>query len=109
MVAMIWKRQPAGGKANMATQAVQEQTKPMGHDGAERVAEGSLGARAGLVGNGGSAAAAPASVQGAQPSSTQAGKSSPKMPGKTAAQVLGEIVWILVQSPRHKPLPLSDL
>jgi cytolysin-activating lysine-acyltransferase len=31
------------------------------------------------------------------------------MPPKTAAQVLGEIVWIMVQSPRHKSLALADL
>jgi cytolysin-activating lysine-acyltransferase len=28
---------------------------------------------------------------------------------KTVAQVLGEIVWLMTQSPRHKSMPLSDL
>ena len=93
----------------MARQAAEQQTKLMERDSIEAVAEGSLATRAGSGANGASAAAAPASVQGAQPSSAQAGESSRKMPGKTAAQVLGEIVWILVQSPRHKPLSLSDL
>ncbi len=28
---------------------------------------------------------------------------------KTVAQVLGEIVWLMTQSPRHKAVPLGDL
>jgi cytolysin-activating lysine-acyltransferase len=28
---------------------------------------------------------------------------------KTVSQVLGEIVWLMTQSPRHKPIPLGDL
>ena len=28
---------------------------------------------------------------------------------KTVAQVLGEIVWLMTQSPRHKGIPLGDL
>jgi cytolysin-activating lysine-acyltransferase len=28
---------------------------------------------------------------------------------KTVAQVLGEIVWLMTQSPRHKAIPLGDL
>jgi cytolysin-activating lysine-acyltransferase len=30
-------------------------------------------------------------------------------PPKTVAQVLGEIVWLMTQSPRHKAIPLGDL
>jgi cytolysin-activating lysine-acyltransferase len=30
-------------------------------------------------------------------------------PPKTVAQVLGEITWLMTQSPRHKAIPLSDL
>jgi cytolysin-activating lysine-acyltransferase len=30
-------------------------------------------------------------------------------PPKTVAQVLGEIAWLMTQSPRHKPLTLGDL
>jgi cytolysin-activating lysine-acyltransferase len=30
-------------------------------------------------------------------------------PPKTVAQVLGEIVWLMTQSPRHKAVPLGDL
>jgi cytolysin-activating lysine-acyltransferase len=100
---MIWKKQPTGGKADMATQAAEQQMKPMGRDGAAGVAEAALGTRADQGANGGSAGA------GTQPASAQAGQSPPKMPPKTAAQVLGEIVWIMVQSPRHKALALSDL
>jgi cytolysin-activating lysine-acyltransferase len=30
-------------------------------------------------------------------------------PPKTVSQVLGEITWLMTQSPRHKSLPLGDL
>ena len=30
-------------------------------------------------------------------------------PSKTVAQVLGEIAWLMTQSPRHKAAPLGDL
>jgi cytolysin-activating lysine-acyltransferase len=30
-------------------------------------------------------------------------------PSKTVAQVLGEIAWLMTQSPRHKAVPLGDL
>jgi cytolysin-activating lysine-acyltransferase len=30
-------------------------------------------------------------------------------PSKTVAQVLGEIAWLMTQSPRHKVVPLGDL
>lgn len=36
-----------------------------------------------------------------------AGQAAP--PPKTVAQVLGEIVWLMTQSPRHKAVPLGDL
>jgi cytolysin-activating lysine-acyltransferase len=35
------------------------------------------------------------------------GKTAP--PSKTVAQVLGEIAWLMTQSPRHKSIPLGDL
>jgi cytolysin-activating lysine-acyltransferase len=31
------------------------------------------------------------------------------MPAKTVSQVLGEITWLMTQSPRHKAIPLGDL
>jgi cytolysin-activating lysine-acyltransferase len=30
-------------------------------------------------------------------------------PLKTVSQVLGEIIWLMTQSPRHKSIPLGDL
>ena len=30
-------------------------------------------------------------------------------PSKTVAQVLGEIAWLMTQSPRHKVIPIGDL
>jgi cytolysin-activating lysine-acyltransferase len=32
-----------------------------------------------------------------------------ELPLKTVAQVLGEITWLMTQSPRHKAIPLGDL
>ena len=33
----------------------------------------------------------------------------PEAQPKTVAQVLGEITWLMTQSPRHKQIPLGDL
>jgi cytolysin-activating lysine-acyltransferase len=30
-------------------------------------------------------------------------------PPKTVSQILGEITWLMTQSPRHKAIPLGDL
>ncbi|HEV7601844.1 MAG TPA: toxin-activating lysine-acyltransferase [Bradyrhizobium sp.] len=58
-------------------------------------APGGFGAAdAASSGNGTAAGAAP-------------GQAAP--PPKTVAQVLGEITWLMTQSPRHKAIPLGDL
>jgi cytolysin-activating lysine-acyltransferase len=31
------------------------------------------------------------------------------LPSKTVSQILGEITWLMTQSPRHKAIPLGDL
>ncbi|MEA2838218.1 MAG: cytolysin-activating lysine-acyltransferase [Bradyrhizobium sp.] len=36
-------------------------------------------------------------------------QSEAEPPSKTASQVLGEITWLMTQSPRHKAIPLGDL
>src|SRR5436190_902353 len=38
-----------------------------------------------------------------------AGQSQATSPAKTVAQVLGEITWLMTQSPRHKAIALGDL
>jgi cytolysin-activating lysine-acyltransferase len=47
-------------------------------------------------------------ANGGQP---DAGDAQPRgePPPKTVAQVLGEIAWLMTQSPRHKAIPLGDL
>jgi cytolysin-activating lysine-acyltransferase len=40
---------------------------------------------------------------------TAAGRAQAKPPPKTVAQVLGEIAWLMTQSPRHKALTIGDL
>lgn len=32
-----------------------------------------------------------------------------ELPPKTVSQVLGEITWLMTQSPRHKSIPIGDL
>ncbi len=38
-----------------------------------------------------------------------AGPTQAELPPKTVAQILGEITWLMTQSPRHKSIPLGDL
>ena len=45
---------------------------------------------------------------GAAPSTNGAAAGAQAAP-KTVAQVLGEITWLMTQSPRHKAIPLGDL
>src|SRR4051812_2681749 len=40
---------------------------------------------------------------------TTSGQAQAAPPPKTVAQVLGEIVWLMTQSPRHKQVALGDL
>ena len=50
------------------------------------------------------------SVQhGASPASGGAPQPHAEPPPKTVAQVLGEITWLMTQSPRHKAIPVGDL
>src|ERR1700710_894973 len=56
----------------------------------------------------GLSAAHEASSTNAEPITAHArGQTAP--PSKTVAQVLGEIAWLMTQSPRHKAVPLGDL
>jgi cytolysin-activating lysine-acyltransferase len=56
-----------------------------------------------------------AGLRGADPDSPAnggqpgAGHARGEPPPKTVAQVLGEIAWLMTQSPRHKAIPLGDL
>jgi cytolysin-activating lysine-acyltransferase len=49
-----------------------------------------------------------ASSTNAEPITAHAGEQTGP-PSKTVAQVLGEITWLMTQSPRHKAVPLGDL
>jgi cytolysin-activating lysine-acyltransferase len=40
---------------------------------------------------------------------TEPARGQTALPSKTVAQVLGEIAWLMTQSPRHKAIPLGDL
>ena len=47
---------------------------------------------------------------GASPANGSGAAQAPaELPPKTVSQVLGEITWLMTQSPRHKAIPLGDL
>ena len=50
-----------------------------------------------------------AATSGALPPLRRAGNAPGEAQPKTVAQVLGEITWLMTQSPRHKQVPLGDL
>ena len=54
-------------------------------------------------------AALKAALAGFGASSTNGAAAAGHAPAKTVAQVLGEIVWLMTQSPRHKAIPIGDL
>ena len=63
----------------------------------------------GLGGNGGGTGAAHAQSAAPAAGSAQPQAHPPEIGPKTVAAVLGEIVWLMTQSPRHKTLPIADL
>ena len=48
-------------------------------------------------------------AQAANQSDVSAAGTQAAPPPKTVSQVLGEITWLMTQSPRHKAIPLGDL
>ena len=46
---------------------------------------------------------------GAAPSRNGGAAAASETAPKTVAQVMGEITWLMTQSPRHKAIPLGDL
>ena len=80
--------------------------------GAKRTGAGSAGKPAAAPLLGEAALKAALAGFGAAPS-TNGGAAAPEGQAgpapKTVAQVLGEITWLMTQSPRHKAIPLGDL
>jgi cytolysin-activating lysine-acyltransferase len=73
--------------------------KPTGKAGPDAPLLGEAALQAALAGFGAPAANGGAAAAGAAPAA----------PAKTVAQVLGVIVWLMTQSPRHKAIPIGDL
>jgi len=48
-------------------------------------------------------------VLGATQVSASTSRPGQELAPKTVSQLLGEITWLMTQSPRHKPIPLGDL
>lgn len=87
--------------------------KPMTKTGAamriDEPAPGAAGqASAGLGGSSDSAPHANGAQAADQPG-VSAARAQAAPPPKTVSQVLGEITWLMTQSPRHKAIPLGDL
>lgn len=87
--------------------------KPMTKTGAamriDEPAPGAAGqASAGLGGGSGNGTHASGAQPTKQSDGTAAGAQAAQ-PAKTVAQVLGEITWLMTQSPRHKAITLGDL
>lgn len=86
--------------------------KPMTKTGAAmRIEEPAPGAAeqasAGLGGGSGSGPHVNGAPAANQSDAAAAAQVAP--PPKTVSQVLGEITWLMTQSPRHKAIPLGDL
>ncbi|MGQ0685075.1 toxin-activating lysine-acyltransferase [Bradyrhizobium sp.] len=52
---------------------------------------------------------APGSGEAAHAGAAASAQGHPEAAPKTVSQVLGEITWLMTQSPRHKQIPLGDL
>jgi cytolysin-activating lysine-acyltransferase len=81
--------------------------RPAGRRGGGTSADAPLLGAAALQAAFASLAVSP-SANGGGPRSAEL-HAQPKPSAKTVAQVLGEIIWLMTQSPRHKAIPLSDL
>src|SRR4051812_13405909 len=84
--------------------------KPMGKTGAAKQAEQPLLGEAALtaaMADLTAAAKAHGTAQGAASGAADASAAEP--PPKTISQLLGEITWLMTQSPRHKQIPIGDL
>ena len=93
------KKMTRAGNAKRA--AAKQAEKPLLGEAALQAALAGFGVRTEAAPDSGAAHAANgnAAAAGAQPE-----------PGpKTVSQVLGEITWLMTQSPRHKAIPLGDL
>jgi cytolysin-activating lysine-acyltransferase len=67
-----------------------------------------LAALRGSTGAGDALRVAGSSLGEGDPAATAA-REPDALPPKTVSQVLGEITWLMTQSPRHKTIPLGDL
>jgi cytolysin-activating lysine-acyltransferase len=77
--------------------------------GAKRTGPGTTGKRADAPLLGEAALKAALAGFGASPSRNGGAAASGEAAPKTVAQVMGEITWLMTQSPRHKAVPLGDL
>ncbi len=101
------KKKAQGDKTMTKTAAVKSAEEPLLGEAALQAAIAGFGAKADVAHEpvaGSGAAGANGTHSPAGPSAAQA-EAAPK----TVSQVLGEITWLMTQSPRHKAIPLGDL
>jgi cytolysin-activating lysine-acyltransferase len=92
-------------RMNKATAAAKRPGEQLLGEAALRDALAGFGVLPASAAGSGSARGASAANGSHIAGSTHAQAASPK----TVSQVLGEIIWLMTQSPRHKALPLGDL
>jgi len=90
------KTAPGGKRVNKEAAASKSAVQPLLGEAALKEAIAEIAANPTAAGASGDAQAS-ASKPGHEP------------PPKTVSQVLGEITWLMTQSPRHKSIPLGDL
>jgi cytolysin-activating lysine-acyltransferase len=100
------KKSAGGGKRMGKAGTARKRTeKPLLGEAALKEALAGFGISPGAAG--GSGAAPDASANGSR--SAGAAQAPAEPPPKTVSQLLGEIAWLMTQSPRHKALSLGDL
>lgn len=90
------KTAPGGKRVNKAATASKPAAEPLLGEAALKQAMAEI-------------AANPTAAGAAQASASASGKPGHEPAPKTVSQVLGEITWLMTQSPRHKLISLGDL
>jgi cytolysin-activating lysine-acyltransferase len=89
-------------RMNKTAAATKHAEEPLLGEAALKAALAGFGVSPGAAGGVGASHGAPA-ANGSH------GTPQAEPPPKTVSQVLGEITWLMTQSPRHKAIPLGDL
>jgi cytolysin-activating lysine-acyltransferase len=95
-----------GKRMNKIATAGTPADQPLLGEAALKAALAGFGVSANAAGGLGAAPGAPPASGN---SAAGAAHAPAELPPKTVSQILGEITWLMTQSPRHKAIPLGDL